>query len=90
MNPRPVAEEGANMRPSEAGERHENASPSTALEGGCATRTATDGFAQVKECTAELVAAAEGVVRAGASTVEQMHTLWVPPRFFIWKLVICH
>jgi len=43
-NPRPVAEEGANARPSEAGERHENASLRNALEGGCATRTAADGF----------------------------------------------
>ena len=44
MNPRPAAEEGANALPSEAGERRENASPSTALEGGCATGTAADGF----------------------------------------------
>jgi len=44
-NPRPAAEEGANARPSEVGERCENASPSTALEGGCVTGTAMDGFA---------------------------------------------
>jgi len=89
-NPRPVAEEGTNTRPSEAGERRENASPSTVLEGGCATGTTADRFAQVKEHTAEPVAAAEGVMQAGASTVEWMCTLRVLPGFFIWKLVICH
>jgi len=70
-----VAEEGANARPSEVGERRENASPSNALEGGCATGTAADGFAQVKECATEPVTAAEGDARAGASTAEQMRTL---------------
>jgi len=89
-NPRPAEEEGANAHLSEAGERRENASPSTALEGGCATGTAADGFARVKERAAEPVAAAEGVARAGASTAERMRTLRVPPGFFIWKLVICH
>jgi len=74
-NPRPAAEEGANARPSEAGERRENASPSNALEGGCATGTTADGFTRVKEHTAELVAAAEGDAWAGASTAEQMRTL---------------
>ena len=83
MNPRPAAEEGANAHPSEVGERCENASPSTALEGGCATGTAADGFARLKECAAEPVAAAEGVAQAGASTVERMRTLRVPPGFFI-------
>jgi len=63
MNPRLVAEKGT------------NASPSTALEGGCATRTAMDGFTQLKERAAELVAAAEGDAQAGASTAEQMHML---------------
>jgi len=101
-NPRPAAEEGANAHPSEAGERRKNAhpsevgerrknaSPSTVLEGGCATGTAADGFVQVKKRAAELVAAAEGVAWVGASTAERMHTLRVPPGFFIWKLVICH
>ena len=74
-NPRPVAEKGANARPSEAGERRENASPSTALEGGCATGTTVDGFTRLKECAAEPVAAAEGDAQAGASTVERMRTL---------------
>ena len=79
-NPRLAAEEGANARPSEVGERCKNASPRNALEGGCATGTAVDGFAQVKERAAELVAAAEGDVRAGASTAERMCMLpgaWV-------------
>ena len=75
MNPRPAAEEGANTLLSEAGERHKNASLSTALEGGCVTRTAVDGFARVKERAAEPVAAAEGDARAGASTVERMRML---------------
>jgi len=74
-NPRPAAEEGANARLSEAGERCENASLSTGLEGGCVTRTAVDGFARLKERAAELVAAVEGVVWVGASTAEQMCTL---------------
>jgi len=87
-NPRLAAEKGANARPSEAGERRENASPSTALEGGCATGTAADRFARLKERAAEPVAAAEGDARAGASTAERMCTL--PPGFFIWTLVICH
>ena len=79
-NPRPVVEKGANAHPSEAGETHKNASPSTALEGGCATGTAADGFTRLKERAAEPVAAAEGDAWVGASTVEQMHTLlgaWV-------------
>ena len=75
INPRPAAEEGANALPSEAGERRGNASLSTALEGGCATGTAADGFARVKERAAEPVAAAEGDARAGASTAERMRTL---------------
>jgi len=90
MNPRPAAEEGANAHPSEVGERCKNASPRNVLEGGYATGTTMDGFAQVKEHAAEPVAAAEGDVRAGASTAEQMRTLPGPPGFFIWKLVICH
>ena len=65
-NPRPAVEEGANACPSEVGERRENASPRNALEGGCATGTAADGFAQVKECAAEPVAAAEGDRRGQA------------------------
>ena len=74
-NPRPVAEKGANARLGEAAERRENASPGTALEAECVTGTAADGFAQVKERAAEPAAAAEGDVRAGASTVERMRTL---------------
>ena len=80
INPRPAVEEGANAIASKAGERHGNASPSNALEGGCATGTTADGFARVKERAAELVAAAEGDVWVGASTAERMRTLpgaWV-------------
>jgi len=79
-NPIPAAEKRANARPSKVGERRENASPSTALEGGCATGTAADGFARLKERAAEPVAAAEGDARAGASIAERMRTLpgaWV-------------
>ena len=53
----------------------ENASLGTALEVRCVTGTAADGFAQVNECAAELVAAVEGDVRAGESTAEWMHML---------------
>jgi len=74
-NPRLAAEEGTNTHLSEAGERRKNASPSTVLEGGCATGTAADGFAQVKERAAELVTAAEGVAQAGASIAERMRML---------------
>jgi len=74
-NPIPAAEKRANARLSEAGERRENVSPSTVLEGGCATGTAADGFAQLKERAAEPVAAAEGDARVGASTAERMRTL---------------
>jgi len=45
INPRPAAEEGTNMCPSEAGERCRNVSLSTVLEGGYVTGTATDRFA---------------------------------------------
>jgi len=55
--------------------KHENASLGTALEARCATGTTADGFAQVNERAAELVAAAEGDAQAGESTAEQMHTL---------------
>jgi len=75
MNPRPAVEEGTNARPSKVGERCENASPRNVLEGGCATGTTADGFTQVKECAVEPVAAAEGDMRAGASTAEQMRML---------------
>ena len=74
-NPRPVAEKGANVHLGEAAERRKNASPGTALEAECVTGTATDGFAQVKERTAEPAAAAEGDAWAGASTAERRRML---------------
>jgi len=74
-DPRPEVEEGANARPGDAAERHKNASPGAALEAGYATGIAMDRFAQVKECAAELAAAVEGDMWAGASIAEQMRTL---------------
>ena len=74
-NPRLEAEEGANARPGDAAERRENASLGAALEAGYAAGIAVDRLAQVKECTAELVAAVEGDAQAGASTAERMHML---------------
>jgi len=69
-----VAEGGANALPGQAVGKRENASPGTALKARCATGTAADGLTQVNECAAEPVAAAEGDVRAGASTAERMRT----------------
>jgi len=74
-DPRPAAEEGAKANPGGAAERRRNVGPSTALDAQCATGTATDGFARVKECAAEAAAAAEGDMQAGASTVERMRRL---------------
>ena len=72
VNPRPAAEEGAKANLGGAAERHRNAGPGAALDAQCVTGTATDGFAQVKECTAEVAAVAEGDAQAGASAAEQM------------------
>jgi len=66
-----VAESGANACPCKAAGKGEKASPSTTLEGGYASGTAVDRFTQVKEPSVEPAAAAEGVVRAGASTAVQ-------------------
>ena len=60
------------MNPGGAAERRRNAGPGTALDAQCVTGTAADGFAQVKEHAAEVAAAAEGDMQAGASAVEQM------------------
>ena len=68
-------EGSANTLPDQAVGKWENASPGTVLEVRCATRTTTDGFAQVKERAVEPVTAAEGDAQAGASTAEQMRTL---------------
>ena len=69
-----MAEGGTKVLPVQAVGKRENASLGTVLEVRCATRTAADGFAQVNECAVELVAAVEGDVRVGASTVERMCT----------------
>ena len=74
-NPRPVAEEGAKANPGGAAEGRRNAGPGAALDAQCATGTATDGFARVKECAAEVAAVAEGDAQAGASTAERMRRL---------------
>jgi len=66
-----VAESGANACPCKAAGKGEEASPGTMLEGGYASGTAIDRFAQVKEPSAEPAAAAEGVARAGASAAAQ-------------------
>jgi len=60
--------------PGQAVGKRENVSLGTALEARCATGTAMDRLAQVNERAVEPVAAVEGDVRAGASTVEWMHT----------------
>jgi len=66
-----VAESGVNACPCKAAGKGEEASPGTTLEGGYASGTAIDWFAQVKEPSAELAAAAEGVACVGASTAAQ-------------------
>ena len=81
VNPRPAAEEGAKANPGGAAERRRNAGPGTALDAQCATGTAADGFAQVKERAAEAAAAAEGDVQAGASAAQRMCRL-------AWCLVV--
>jgi len=68
-----VAESGANVCPSKVAGKRENASPGTMLEGGYPSGTAIDWFAQVKEPSVELAAAAEGVAHAGASAAAQGH-----------------
>ena len=67
-NPVPAAEGGTNTLPSDVVEKGANARPGPLLEGRYASRTAPDGFANVKECTAEPAAAVEGDTHAGAST----------------------
>jgi len=74
-NPGKAAEGGTNALPGQAVGKCENTSLGTVLEVRCVTGTAADGFAQVNEHVAELVAAAEGDVWAGESTVEQMRML---------------
>jgi len=75
VNPRPAAEEGAKANLGRVAERCRNAGPGAALDVQCVTGTAADGFARVKERTAEAAAAAEGDAQAGASAAEQMHRL---------------
>ena len=77
-NPGTVVEWGTKVCLGKATGRGENVSLGTALAGGCTSRTTMDPSARVKKCTADPVAAAEGVVHAGASTALQMHTLLSP------------
>ena len=62
-----AAEGGANACPCKAAGKGGSTSPGATLEGGYASGTAVDRFAQVKEPSAEPAAAAEGVTRAGES-----------------------
>ena len=66
-----VAESGANACPCKAAGKGKEVSPGTTLEGGYASGTAVDRFAQVKEPSAEPAAAAEGIAHAGASAAVQ-------------------
>ena len=66
-----VAESGMNVCPCKAVGKGEKASPSTTLEGGYASGTTVDQFARVKEPSAELATAAEGVAHVGASAAAQ-------------------
>ena len=66
-NPRKAAEGGANALPGQAVGNRENASPGTVLEGGNVSGPPVDGFARVKEPSAEPAVAAEGDARVGAS-----------------------
>ena len=52
-NPVLVAERGANALPSDVAEKGANVRPGPPLEGGYASGTTPDGFANVKECAAE-------------------------------------
>jgi len=83
-DPRSAVEEGAKVNPGGAAERYRNMGPSTVLDAQCVTGTAVDGFAQVKECTAEAATVAEGDMQAGASTAEQMCRL--PGAWRCWAL----
>jgi len=66
-NPRPATEECAKANPGGAAESRKNAGPGTALEAQCATGTAADGFARVKERAAEPATTAEGDALVGNS-----------------------
>jgi len=66
-----VAESGVNACPCKAVGKGKKASPGTTLEGRYASGTAIDRFVQVKEPSAELAAAAEGVMCVGASVAVQ-------------------
>src|SRR5260221_12889532 len=68
LNPSPVVERGVNVRPGKVAERCANVSVGAVLDDGYTSGTTTDGFPRVKKCAAEPTAAAEGVIRAGAST----------------------
>jgi len=68
-NPVPAVEGGTNTLPSDVVEKGTNARPGLPLEGRYASRTAPDGFTNVKECAVEPATAAEGDVHVGASTV---------------------
>ena len=74
LNPRPVAERGANTRPGDSAEKRENGSPGTPLWERRPPGTPTDGLAPVKEPSAGLRAAAGGGVRAGPCTAMRMRT----------------
>jgi len=62
-----VAEGGTNACPCKAAGKGRSASPGATLEGGYASGTTVDRFTRVKEPSAELAAAAEGVACVGES-----------------------
>jgi len=68
-------EEGAKANLGGVAERCRNTGLGAALDVQCATGTATDGFVQVKERTAEVATVAEGDIQVGASAAEQIHRL---------------
>jgi len=67
-----AAEGGADAHAGEAAEKRANTYPGTALEAGYPSRTATDGFARVREHAAKLAAAAKGDTCARASTAARI------------------
>jgi len=67
-----VEEGGVDAGPMEAAKSRKSAPAGAALEGGCAARATTDRFVQVERHVVGLAGVAEGDVRLGASTAEQM------------------
>ena len=75
MSPDLVEEWGTNAGLEKAAKSCKRAGPGEVLEGAYAAGITLDRFVQVEEHVVELGATAEGDMRAGASTAEQMCTL---------------